>query len=242
MNNSFAIVDSRISKKCEIALTERGYSVIKLSPMDILPKPIASHTDIILFRIENTLFLSKKYAAENKSSYELLRSLEKSSIINIALTEEQQCENYPFDAIFNGLVMNGRLFCKSDTFSREIIEFAKKQGYKIVNTKQGYPACTTLKISETAAITADRGMAKTLEAEGISVLTVETGGISLPPYEYGFIGGCGGLCDGTVYFLGDIESHKNKEEIKDFVNKNFCHIESLSDERLSDLGGILFIK
>lgn len=235
MKKIYAITDFRISEECEKRLMREGFSVVKLPPMKDIPSSIASHTDILVFKIEETLFLSQKYYEENREAILPL------SPLTLRLTDSTQGEKYPRDAIFNGLVLGKRLFCKSDSFCPEALELAEAKGYKICHTRQGYPACTTLKISENAAITADAGMAKTLAKEGVSLLKIESGGVLLPPYEYGFIGGAGGVFEDTVYFLGDITRHPSSKTILDFIEKNGKKAVSLSDEPLFDLGGILFV-
>ena len=231
----YALTDFRVSEKCESGLIKEGFSVIKLPPMKDIPSPIASPTDILIFKIENELFLSRKYYEENR---EALTELPPSIL---RLTDNAQGEKYPRDAIFNGLVMGKRLFCKSGSFSPEAIKFAEEKGYKICHTNQGYPACTTLKISENAAISADEGMLRTLSREEIRVLKIENGGVSLPPYEYGFIGGAAGIFGDSIYFLGDITRHPSSKAILGFIEKNGKRAVSLSDETFLDLGGILFV-
>ncbi|MBR5140769.1 MAG: hypothetical protein IKV16_06915, partial [Clostridia bacterium] len=216
-------------------LTSLGYTPIKLKPMTALPTAIASHTDILAFKLNTHIFLSKAYF---DTFSDILPPLNK---YNLVLTEESQGVNYPLDAIFNGLVMDNKLFCKKDSFSKEILAFCEKEGIQIIPTKQGYPACTVLKISENAAITADRGMQKALLLAGIDVLLIEDGSISLPPYEYGFIGGAGEADGDAVYFFGNIESHHDAVKIIDFIEKHGKRIVSLSDEPLRDLGGMIFI-
>lgn len=236
MKNVFALVDERISDKCFDGLRESGFLPIKLPKIKTLPAPIASHTDIITFKLYDKLFLSKAYFEAFLGIFSPLSSK------NIITTSDIHGENYPLDAIFNGLLMGDRLFCKSDTFSKEILRHAERLGIKVVNVKQGYPACTTLKISENAAITADRGMSRALKSEGISVLDIKNGGVLLPPYEYGFIGGAGALYGDKVFFLGDIGKHPDSDKILSFIEENGRTAVSLSDEPLADLGGIVFIE
>ena len=235
MKHVFALVDERISEACLSGLKGHGFSPIRLSKIDGLPRPIASHADIITFKIGDRLFFSKEYFEKNS---DVLSPLD---INKVALTSDTQGVNYPLDAIFNGLLMGDKLFCKSDTFSKDILEYAGNLGIKTHHVKQGYPACTVLKISENAAITADLGMAKALVSEGISVLTICNGAVSLPPYEYGFIGGAGEVYGDNVYFLGDIYSHPEAQKILGFIKENGKTAICLSDEPLSDLGGIIFI-
>lgn len=239
MKKTFALVDFRISEKCEDALTKKGFCVIKLLPMSELDEPIASHTDMLTFYIENTLFMSKKYAEEQPLLFDKIKSLLKDT--KIVLTEGSQKSPYPNDAIFNGLIMGKRLFCKKDSFSAEIMDFAEGCGYEIINVRQGYPACTVLKLSDTLAVTADRGMERSLKKEGISVILIKNGNISLPPYPYGFIGGAGSAFGGRLYFLGDIKTLGPENEALCAIEESSLEVVSLSSDVLTDLGGILFI-
>ena len=235
MKNIAVLVDERISKSCEDSLSRLGFKIIKLPRIDRLPSAIASHTDILAFKLFDKIFFSRAYFEAN---FDLLSPLGRENVI---LTEENQGVNYPLNAIFNGLLVGNRLFCKKDSFSKEILSHSEAMGIKTVAVKQGYPACTALKISENAVITADVGMARTLSGEDVEVLLIENGGISLPPYEYGFIGGAAGSYADEIFFLGDIKSHKNADDIINFIEKNGKRAVSLSDEPLSDLGGMIFI-
>ena len=235
MKQTIALVDERIDEACVRGLAEDGFSVFRLPPADGINSAIASHTDILTFKLEDKLFFSRKYFEQKISKGTSL------PLASIILTEECQGESYPKDAIFNGLLMGEKLFCKKDTFSNEILSYAIPRGIEIIGDNQGYPACTVLKISDDAAITADCGMEKALLSAGISVLKIKGGGVSLPPYEYGFIGGAGAVYGETVYFLGDLNTHPDAQAISSFIEENGKKVKSLSKNPLTDLGGIVFI-
>lgn len=239
MKKVYSLVDCRISEKCENSLRNCGFSVIKLPKMESLSAPIASHTDMLLFKVGKAIFASEEYFSQNPMLYAKLR--EALPHIDFRLTEDSQKKVYPHDAIFNGLILGNCLFCKTDSFSADARKYAEDSGIKTVPVKQGYPACTTLKLSDNAAITADHGMAAALIKEGIDVTLIENGDISLPPYSYGFIGGAGGVFEDTVYFFGDIYKHRSAEKIIEALNRLNMKACSLSDEPLADLGGILFV-
>lgn len=240
MNRTFAIVDQRISRECERTLSILGFSVIKLPPASLLSPPIASHTDMLLFHHGSTLISSTYYCDEAPYVFSDIHDALPS--LKLVFADEKFSDAYPHDAIFNALVMGNRIFIKTDTASSALIEYARKAGLEVFHVNQGYPACTTLALTECDAITADHGMANVLKALGISVTEIENGGISLPPYEYGFIGGTAGVFDGRVYFLGDVSTHPDKDKILSAIeNAGLTHI-SLSGEELRDLGGILFLE
>ena len=147
---------------------------------------------------------------------------------------------YPHDVGLNALRMGDKLFTRVASASGTLIEKARAYGIEIIDVKQGYPACTVLKLSDMAAITADRGMAKILGEHGIRVTLIEPGDISLPPHEYGFIGGAGEVHDGKLYLFGNPSTHKNGEMIIAAAEAEGLKVVPLCSGGLVDLGGILF--
>ena len=233
-----AIVDERISPQCERSLLIDGFTLIKVPPSRKLSPPIASHPDMLMFYHGESIISSADYCEDASFVFADIR--EYSDSVRFSFTSDIFSDKYPHDAIFNALVIKDKIFVKVDTISKAILDYAKKEDLKIVPVKQGYPACTTLAFGD-SAITADRGMKEALAREGINVTLIENGAISLPPYEYGFIGGCAGVYKNTVYFLGNIELHPDSEKIKTAIENAGYTVRSLSSEPLSDLGRIIFI-
>ena len=121
------------------------------------------------------------------------------------------------------------------------MEIGKKSGLTLLNVNQSYPNCSILKIDEQSAVTSDRGLYKALCENGIDTLLIEEGHISLPPYEYGFIGGASGVYGDKVMFFGNIDLHPDGEKIRKFIQEKGKRCISLSDAPLRDLGGMIFI-
>ena len=232
------LVDERISKKCERSLLLRGARLIKLPPSEKLPSPMASHPDMLLFLHKNRIITSAEYCERYPYIFTDIREFSDSA--KFTFTDDVFENKYPRDAIFNALTVGDRVFLKKDTVSRTVISYAESCGFDIVQVKQGYPACTVLAFGN-SAITADLGMARTLSDYGVKVTLIENGDITLPPYEYGFIGGASGVYKNEVYFLGDINSHRDAKKICDAVKAEGFNPISLSDEPLADLGRILFV-
>ena len=108
--------------------------------------------------------------------------------------------------------------------------------------RQGYPACVTLALTEKLAVTADEGMANAISGAGISVELIKNGGVSLSPYEYGFIGGAAGVYKNKVYFIGNLNTHPDCQKIEDAIRGAGLVPVSLSDLPLRDFGRIIFIE
>ena len=233
------IVDERISKKCERALRIRGFEPILLPQDPSLGDAVCSHPDTVLFKLENEIFTTADYC--DGAAYVFSDLREYAPHIKINFTADVRGKHYPEDCKMNALIMGKRIFAKTDTLSEAIVRAAKEKGYELIHTMQGYPACTVLPLGENDAITADRGMASVLSKNGIGVTLIREGHISLPPHEYGFIGGASGVFDGRVYFFGDLGTHPDVLLITEALNKAGFSAVSLSDEPLRDLGGMIFL-
>ena len=201
-----ALVDSRISKECENSLRQRGFITVPMPPAEGLSSPIASHPDMLVAKLGDNIITTADYVERASHVFSDIR--EYAPHIKIHVTDEKYSPEYPRDAILNILPLGRRVFLKKDSVSQAVIQVAESLGYEIVNTRQGYPACTVLSLTAKDAITADPGIAITLREWGISTTLIENGAITLLPYEYGFIGGASGVCGTDVYFIGDIIRNK----------------------------------
>lgn len=230
------IVDNRIDSVSVRALLKDGHCLIKLPKDRSLPDSVASHPDTVMFCSGREIITTADYCDEAAYIFSDLREL--APDVRISFTAETRGRSYPKDCIMNALVIGKDIFCKADTVSEGIKDFAARLGLKIINVKQGYPACSVLHFGN-SAITSDEGLARVMSERGIKVTLISSGHISLPPYEYGFIGGAGGVVGRKVYFFGDINTHPDCERICSAIRDEGYIPVSLSDGELSDLGGII---
>ncbi len=238
MKIKLAITDGRIPADMERRLVLLGFHVITLPPHPTLGEAVASHTDMLIVRLGDEYISVADYCDTAPWVFTDLTELLPGK--RIVLTADLLSGKYPEDCRLNILKMGDCMFAKCDTVSPYLLDRARELGLETVDVRQGYPACTVLKLSESEAITADRGMARTLAERGISVTLIENGDIELPPYEYGFIGGTAGVFENKVYFLGDPRTHRSYPLIESACSRAGLEIVSLGDGRLIDLGGILF--
>lgn len=233
-----ALVDNRIPAAAVRALELRGHRVLPLPACNALSAPLASHPDMLIARLPDTLITTAEYCEHAAYIFSDIREL---SDVRICVCDEEHGKSYPTDAILNVLTLGKKLFAKCDTASHSVLSAAREMGYEIINVKQGYPACTVLPLGDGAAITADCGMARIMREHGIRVTLTQNGGIALPPYEYGFIGGCAGVFQKTVYFIGDPKTHPSADKILSAIESEGYSYVSLCPGTLLDLGRIIFI-
>lgn len=230
------IVDNRIPYACELSLLKEGFSLIKLPNDPCLGSAIGSHPDTVMFYDSGEIITTADYC--DAAAYVFSDIREMMPEIKIHFTSDIRHDRYPDDCVMNAIRIGSNLYCKSDSVSRAIIDLAERRGYEIIHTKQGYPACSTLSFGN-SAITSDPGLADIMAKNSVKVTLITPGGISLPPYEYGFIGGASGVVGSKVYFFGDVTTHPDSDIIIKAIKSEGYTPVSLSDEDLIDLGGII---
>lgn len=238
---ALAIVGEGFSAEAKRHLELEGFVPIVFPKYSRLPQPMENHIDMLLLRLSNRIVSFGDYCDIAAYAFtDLCDMLPQGTKLHFV--DEVPSGEYPLDALLNMLVIGKRIYTKSDTASPSTIALGMSEGYEIRHVKQGYPACTVLKLSDEAVITADRGLAKIFAEDGIRVTLIEDGGIDLPPYPYGFIGGCAGVYGGKVYFNGDVSLHPSLELIIDAIEREGMEIVCLSKDRLRDIGGIIFME
>ena len=232
MHEYTAIVSSSANDAAD-ALS-RGFDILRLPCDHLLAPPVASHPDMIVSLVGNRLFMHEEYYENNRGLFDGLDVLTVPGV-------GARGKNYPLDVGYNVLFCGGYAFALSDHTAPEIKEYLEEVNIPLVNVKQGYAACSTLAL-ENSLITADGSVADSAERCGIQVTRIINGGITLPGYDTGFIGGASGVMGRTVYFSGNIDSHPDAEKIRRHLDADGYSIISLTDGELTDIGGIKFVK
>ena len=223
----YVFTDCRISQQAADTLQAFGHTPIPCSPHPTLDSAIASHPDMLLFVAKDKIFAHEAHA-------DLTDSFPWQPISKFP------ARIYPRDVLLNAARIGKYLVCRPDVTAHELLQYAKEQGWTILPVKQGYAKCNLCVLSDHAAITEDPSIATALRSVGIDVLQIEHGGVCLPGYSYGFIGGASGT-DGThVFFCGDLSLHPHGARIAEFCRAHGKIAVSLADHPLHDVGSLLF--
>ena len=223
-----AYISQNADKRILDTLRQEGFEIVPLAPFSALSHPVDTHADMLLCAAEDTVFVHENYQCD-------LQDLE-----NIVKINENISNKYPHDVPLNIAIVGKNAFANVKFASKTIIEHLKNEGFAIHHVAQGYAHCSTCIVSDSAIITADIGISEKALKTGIDVLLISSGGISLPPYEYGFIGGSCGSHDNKIYFCGSLKYHADGGKIRDFCEKHGKSVIELCDAPLIDVGGILF--
>lgn len=146
---------------------------------------------------------------------------------------------YPLDIKYNA-ACTGKFFLHNLKYTApELLKEAINKGFNLVDVKQGYTKCSAVIVDENSIITYDRGIEKAASKAGMDVLLVNPGGVLLPGYDRGFIGGASGRIGKTVIFNGDLSKHEDYKAIKKFIEDRKLKCKYFKDYPLTDIGSIL---
>ncbi len=144
---------------------------------------------------------------------------------------------YPLDAAYCAAVF-GHFAVASERVTDPVLLALLQKDFMFIPVRQGYAKCNLCPIAPEAVITEDEGLYRALSPH-MDVLYIRSHGAILPPYAYGFFGGCTGLVDEhTLFVSGRLSDHPEAEKIRAFASKYGVHI--LQREGvLSDIGSLL---
>lgn len=226
-----AVMSQDICNQFQNATNIKAYP---LKPYNCLATPVSSHCDMLLCKIDNIVFCYEEYYKENLTTFQ---AIEKQGY-KINFVSSKCKEKYPNDIALNVLVVGKYIFCKTSNTAKEILEYAKRNGYKIVNVNQGYSACSCLTLNDSTVITGDKGMQNVLEDNNISVVYFDNSQIVLNGYNCGFIGGAGEVKNNKIYFFGPKTALEDNLEIKSIISRENFEIISILSDRVYDFGGL----
>ena len=217
-------------------LNKLGLKIIKIPQSKALYNAIDGHVDIqinILHK-ENKLILINKHMPD-----EFKKQLEENNIKYIESSStlgHKYPENISINALNSKEYFIHNLKYSDDAFKKYITH------KKIINVKQGYTKCSILPLREKVLITNDPGIYKTLSNDDFHVLLLPYGDIILEGFEYGFIGGVGGMIShDKLALFGDLNHYSYGKEVLNFLNNHNITPIYLKSGKLTDRGSLFVL-
>ena len=225
-------VDYRTTENEINSLKKLNYDVLKIPKDNNLYEAINGHTDIQLNILnKHTLIINKNI---NCSFKELL----KIKNINFIESDSTLSSKYPNNVSLNAYITDNYLVHNLKFTDKKILEYCKNK--KTINVNQGYTKCSILPLREKVIITNDTGIYNTLKNEGFDILLLPFGDIELSGFNYGFIGGVGGMISNdSMAFFGSLDNYTFGNEVKKFLYKYDIKPIYLSNTKLIDRGSLL---
>ncbi len=214
------------------ALMPFGIKTLSCPGNPDVDKRLRSHIDLSVFHLGGNKFVFSKSLSDSSFAYEL-RQMD----AEILVSDSEFSSQYPNDAFFCALSNGEKVFHNAKFCDPHIIDGFPN---RLIHVNQGYAKCAVCLVSETAAITADSGLCTAMEHEGMKVLKIDTGGITLSGFAQGFIGGASfKIASDKLAFSGTLQNHPNKTEIQEFLDLHGVTPIYLTEKPIFDIGSII---
>lgn len=209
--------------------------LIRTMPLPGLPAPVSSHPDMqLVIPAEGVIVHAPNLHPE------LLERLRALGFMTVP-GEKTPEEGYPWDVAYNAAIMGHHAFLNTRYADPIVLQWLKKTGKTISHVKQGYAKCSVCMLNGEALITADTGIYQAARGQNMDALLIPPQkSISIPGYDYGFIGGATGLISGNqMAFSGDAYALESAEPILSFLQKHGIKPVMLSSGAVMDLGSLI---
>lgn len=223
------VVDYYTNETIKNKLKNYG-EVVTTLPNSKIYEGIDAHPDILIRKLD------KETIAVDSQNIEYYSNIFKNKkIIPIENIESP----YPNHVKLNFAVYRDFFIHNLKFTDKEILNFYKNRGFKLIDVKQGYTKCN-LAVGKRCLITSDVGIYEKLKNIS-NILLIEHKQIELRNFEYGFIGGATGLVGDRLFFTGVLEGHSSKDKIIKFLEANNENFEFLTESNIIDIGSIIEI-
>lgn len=234
-----ALISEKADKNITNSLIQLGFTVVFIPQDNRLAPPVAHHADMLVFKLEDTVFCNEKYFNKNQNIFNIISSYGYRvfpSCFNVS-------GDYPNDIALNQAVLKKTIVGKRESCAQSILDHVTNWNYTYRSVKQGYAKCSTLILGDKAIISADNGILGVARELGMDILKISNGSheIILDGYDYGFIGGASTVYENDVLFFGNLALHSQGNDIANFCKKHGFIVKSLSDTPLCDLGGAIIL-
>ena len=206
-------------------LRELGYEIIPSEEIPFKMPYERDHADLQCLILDDTAFVLKRCQRLIKALCEDYQVIE---------CGEHFGGVYPDNVVLSAVIVGNQLICRTASLDDKVKAYCDDNGYKPINVNQGYAKCACAQVSDNAIITADKSI--------IQAVKNKADLLPISGTDQGFIGGASGYDKRThtLYFCGNISYHPDCDRIKYFCEKHHTKIICLTNDRLTDIGGILF--
>eukprot|EP00831_Metopus_contortus_P012006 TRINITY_DN14818_c0_g1_i6.p1 TRINITY_DN14818_c0_g1~~TRINITY_DN14818_c0_g1_i6.p1 ORF type:complete len:265 (-),score=40.36 TRINITY_DN14818_c0_g1_i6:119-913(-) len=234
----YCFVDYRITNEELINLSKFNLKPIIVPKCDMVYDAINGHPDIQMNILKNN---SEKQLIIHKNISEKFKQNLTLNNIKYIVSKNSLSNTYPNNIFLNALISNNYFIHNTKYSDKNLLESQRNK--KIISVSQGYTKCSILPINEKAIITSDKGIYNVLKNYDFDILLIPPSDILLPPLNYGFIGGTGGMIsDDKMAFFGNLSYYKYGDEVKKFLNKYDVEPIYLRCGKLIDRGSLLVLQ
>ena len=217
-------------------LTQHGYRILRLPRNPQLPVAVSAHPDLSVFFAPDAVYTTTEYATLAKDELNAVCV----AIGRPLRTVTGECgSTYPQDVLLDALPLGGLLFCLPHATAPEL---TAHPAYRVVPVRQGYAKCAALPVGNQALASADPSLLHAAERNGLEILSLGAGGIRLPGYDSGFIGGTASFAPyggtDTVFFCGNLAGYSDGDRLKRFLIAHGLKFWDLPMFPMTDIGTV----
>jgi hypothetical protein len=226
------IIDARLPENAITKLKKLG-EVFLLKSDNIVYESISGHPDIFITQIDELVVMAPNAPIALKEAL-------KKNRIPFLKGKAKLSKRFPDTVYYNAVCTADFLIHKEGHTDACILHETTKKKY--INVSQAYTRCNLMKLPDDSFITSDKGIEKSLKAQGIEVYYLYSDDVELSGQDHGFIGGTMGVLENKLYIIGSLSYYQQATALKDICSSKGLEIVELYDGPLIDGGGIFFLK
>ena len=224
--------DARLPQPTKQKLSAVG-TFVPFMTENLVYEAIAGHPDIFFCQDGNKLVVAPNLP---EKYFHLLKQHSISFTKGVSALKNK----YPGTARYNAVVSKRYLIHHPTLSDPELLNTFKEK--KVIPVKQGYVRCNLLPLKNEVFITSDKGILKALQKASLEVHYFSPEGIYLQGFQHGFLGGCLGLLNDTIFITGRLSTYPEGKRLSHLLTGLGYRIEELHDGPLVDGGGIFFFE
>lgn len=197
----------------------------------ITSEAISGHPDIFFFPCEKKLIVAPNVPAH------YLEKLHNHHI-HFQIGQSPVGADSENAASYN-VVMTPRFLIHHQNRTDKII-LQQAENRQRIHVNQSFTRCSLIPLPDESFITSDGGIAKVLQSYSLPFLRVNPTDIFLSPYKNGFIGGCMGVYEETVFVIGSLNHYSDGKKLRCYLEDKEYQIVELYDGPLWDGGSLFF--
>lgn len=225
------IADFRYPEEIKTKLAALGHLVL-FNANGLVYDSISGHPDVFLCETPGGLVVAPNTPAS------IIKALKKHQI-SYHFGNNPVGESYPATIPYNAEVSKTSIIHNDKHTDSRILE--RNPGLQRIHVSQGYTRCSLFALDQNTFITSDRGIERALEKHfEIHYFSPES--ILLPGQKHGFLGGCMGKMEQTIFCTGRLDTLSEYKKLQDLISEKKLGFNELYDGPLIDGGGLFFLK
>lgn len=233
-NPRYVIIDYKASDEILNYLKKLNIEPILTIKCEELQEPVDGHPDMVIHPVDFKTFI----VAPNV--YDYYRNVLEDKSIKVIKGGKTLSRNYPEDIAYN-VARIGRYAVHNTKHTDQVLKYYLEEAdIEFIHVNQGYSKCSLAALGENKALTSDLVLHEKLKSYNIDCMYINPKVVLLQGYNHGFIGGCAGLINDTIFLsTGKIGDKNILSSLKQFIKSAGYIYDEASSGQIVDLGSLI---